>query len=345
MASNDSNYGEYELTPRRMFMLSLDIIFFIVGFFGNGSVIYLTLRHKGLRSIPNLMIANLAVGDMLVVLLVIFTNVLYYLMHSMRIIMANYCEFFLFVQFLSQGVSILTLTALSIDRFTVVRFPLRKQRIAKKATIATVAIIWAASFIIVCPIFGLVDDSICFFGDGISNTIYILFLVLLLFIIPALVMLVCYFLTAKELLYRNTDLKLDPQGGKKQQRKRSRLAIIVLLMTIVFIVSSSLTFIWVMAVRISPTGAYVTNVHINRAKAVLLKFNSIVNPIILYLMSSTYKRHLKSCFVVCKSSRGKGVNQSVLQTNISRQSTHGQRESKSIEVDNKMSSIQEESNL
>ncbi|XP_072039697.1 neuropeptide CCHamide-1 receptor-like [Amphiura filiformis] len=344
----DKTDHEYELTPRRKFMLSLDIIFFIIGFFGNGSVIYLTIRHPGLRSIPNLMIANLAVGDMLVVILVIFTNTLYYFLQSIRVAFFHYCEFFLFVQFLSQGVSILTLTALSIDRYTVVLFPLRKQRYARKATIWTVVVIWVISLAIVCPMFGIVDAATCWIPDGTSYTAYILFLALFLFIVPALVMVVCYFLTAKQLLFTNNDLKLDPQGGQRQRRKRSRLAIIVLIMTIVFILSSSLTFIWIIVYRFSPTNLFVTNAHIARAKSVLIKFNSIINPVILYSMSTTYRRHLKVGLVDSViTNRGTfTTSRSVLHTSIQRQPSQKTESASSLtKSERKMLPIQEETNL
>ena len=310
MESMEANYSslsvdepdlgvQYKLTPRRAFMLSLDIIFFVVGFVGNGSVIFMTLRHKGLRSIPNLMIANLAVGDILVVILVIFTNVLYYLLESARAFLREYCQLFLFVQMLSQGVSVLTLTALSIDRYTIVMFPIRKQQNARKVTIMTVVGIWTISFVLVCPLFSLVDENTCWLSDAVSNTVYILFLVIFLYFMPAIVMVVCYCTTAHELLNRNAVLKLDPQGGQQQQRKRSRLAIIVLTMTIIFISSSSLMYIWIIVLRFAPSNPFVLNVHVNRAKTVLLKLNSIVNPIILYLMSSTYRLHLAHNLQIC----------------------------------------------
>ncbi|XP_072039407.1 neuromedin-B receptor-like [Amphiura filiformis] len=332
----------YKLIPRRIFMLSLDILFFIVGFFGNGSVIYLTLRHKGLRSIPNLMITNLAVGDILVVILVIFTNMLYYLMESARVFLFVHCELILFVQFLSQGVSVLTLTALSIDRYTIVMFPIRKQQYARKVTIWTVAGIWVASFVIVCPMFWLAEDATCWFGDGVSNTVYIIFLVCFLYIIPATVMVVCYFMTANQLLKRSAILKL-PQGGKKQQQKRSRLAIIVLIMTIVFILSSSLMYIWIIIFRFSPTNPFVQNVHVNRTKSVLLKFNSIVNPVILYLMSSTYRRHLLCNLQFCllPSNRTHATNS----TNGSRQTSLRKETSCNFSNISRQTSLQKENSL
>ncbi len=304
MAENESSVENgsngYELNTRRKISLSIDIIFFIVGFFGNGSVIYLTLRHKGLRSIPNLMIANLAVGDMLVVILVIFINILHHNLASVRVFVFQYCAFLTFVQFLSQGVSVFTLTALSVDRFTTVAYPLHKQRYARKLSIWTVVGIWTTSIIVLWPIVAFIDDN-CWFPNETSYTAYLLCLVFLLYVIPSAVMVICYVLTSWNLLRRKPSLKLDPRGGRQQQQKRSRLAVIVLIMTVAFILSSSLLYIWLVVFLFAPTNAFVRNVFLNEARTVLLKFNSIFNPVILYLMSSTYRRHLVACSLSFKA--------------------------------------------
>ncbi|XP_072039696.1 neuromedin-B receptor-like [Amphiura filiformis] len=281
----------YTFGLKQKVLLSVDIIFFIIGFFGNGSIIYLTARYKGLRNIPNLMINNLAVGDMLVVIINISFNIFVYLLKSARQFMFQFCKYLIFIQFLSQGVSVLTLTALSVDRVTAVVYPLHKQRYARRISIWTVAAIWTTSVAISCPIFALFKDY-CWFADDNSYTAYILCIVLLLFVLPSVVMMICYGLTAKELLHKKASLKTDSRAGKKQQKQRSRLALIVLIMTIIFILCSSLFYTYLVVLRFAPENAFVNNTFINEAKNLLLKLNSVVNPVILYLMSSTYRKYL-----------------------------------------------------
>lgn len=288
----------WDLNTRRIIMLAVDIIMFIIGFVGNGSVIYLTMRQKTLRTVPNLLITNLALGDMMVVLLIILVNILHAIFHSViSPLLYRYCEFFLFIQFLSLGVSVLTLTVLSVDRYTTVAFPMHKQHYAKRLTVWTIAGIWLLSFTIVGPLwFGLIDDTMCWFTNPDSYTAYLIALVLFLFVLPTIVMVTCYCLTAIKLVQSNNFLKLDKLGGQKQQRQRSRLAIIVLIMTIAFILCSSFLYAWLIAFRISPSHPFVQNMVVKELKSILNKVNSIVNPIILYLMSSTYRRHFLKQF-------------------------------------------------
>ncbi|XP_072040578.1 neuromedin-B receptor-like [Amphiura filiformis] len=317
----ESESTGFVLDTRRKIAMAIDIIFFVVGFCGNGSVIYLTIRHPGLRSIPNLMIANLAIGDMLVVTFVIFINVLHYIFASVRLFVTHYCEFILFIQLISQGVSVLTLTALSVDRFTTVAYPLHKQRYARKLSVWNVFAIWTTSVVVLWPIFVYVEDATCWFADDTSYTVYILCIVFLLFILPSVVMVVCYVLTAKELLRKKPSLKIDSRGGRKQQKKRSRLALIVLIMIVAFIVCSSPFYTWLIVFRFDPTNAFARNVYVSQVTGLMLKFNSIVNPGILYLMSSTYRRHLiyqiEGCLFPCKSHR-RIVSEPSFRTSISR---------------------------
>ncbi|XP_072039694.1 bombesin receptor subtype-3-like [Amphiura filiformis] len=272
-------------------LLSIDIIFFIIGFFGNGSIIYLTARHKGLRNITNLMINNLAVGDMLVVIINISFNIFVYLLKSAQQFLCQFCKSLSFILFLSQGVSVLTLTALSMDRVTAVVYPLHKKKYARRISVWSVTLIWTTSVAISCPIYALFNDS-CWFADDSSYTAYILCIVLLLFVLPSVVMMICYGLTAKELLHKKASLKTDSRAGRKQQKQRSRLALTVLILTIIFILCSSLFYTWLVVLRFAPENAFVNNEFIKEAKNVLLKLNSVVNPVIIYLMSSTYRKYL-----------------------------------------------------
>ncbi|XP_072039337.1 neuromedin-B receptor-like [Amphiura filiformis] len=318
----ESESTDYVLDTRKRIAMAIDIVFFLVGFFGNGSVIYLTIRYPGLRSIPNLMIANLAVGDMLVVIFVIFVNVLHYIFASVRLIFNHYCKLVLFVQLISQGVSVLTLTALSVDRFTTVAYPLHKQMYARKLSVWNVFAIWTTSVVVLWPILVYVEDSTCWFSDDTSYTVYILCIVFLLFILPSVVMVVCYVLTAKELLRKKPSLKVNSRGGRKQQKKRSRLALIVLIMIVIFILSSSPFYIWLIVFRFDPSNVFVQNAFMNQVKSTMLKFHSIVNPVILYLMSSTYRRHLiyqiEVCLFPCIKAQHRIVSEPSLRTSFSR---------------------------
>ena len=74
----DQKYLPYEERPETYIVPVIFALIFLVGVVGNGGLIYILLRHKSMRSIPNIYILNLAVGDLLILLFTVpFTSSIY----------------------------------------------------------------------------------------------------------------------------------------------------------------------------------------------------------------------------------------------------------------------------
>uniref|UniRef100_A0A8C4Q5W2 Neuropeptide Y receptor type 2 n=1 Tax=Eptatretus burgeri TaxID=7764 RepID=A0A8C4Q5W2_EPTBU len=87
----------------------------LLGVFGNSMVIYLVLRHRYMRTVTNLFIANLALADLLVNTLCLpFT--LAYTLRDTWTLGAVMCHGIPFAQALAVNVSTLTLTVIALDR-------------------------------------------------------------------------------------------------------------------------------------------------------------------------------------------------------------------------------------
>uniref|UniRef100_UPI00358DF962 neuropeptide Y receptor type 2-like n=1 Tax=Myxine glutinosa TaxID=7769 RepID=UPI00358DF962 len=87
----------------------------LLGVFGNSMVIYLVLRHRYMRTVTNLFIANLALADLLVNTLCLpFT--LTYTLRDTWTLGAVMCHAVPFAQALAVNVSTLTLTVIALDR-------------------------------------------------------------------------------------------------------------------------------------------------------------------------------------------------------------------------------------
>jgi len=71
-------YIPYSQRPETYIVPVIFGIIFLVGVIGNSCLIYILLRHKSMRSVPNTFIFNLAVGDLLVLLCSVpFTSTVY----------------------------------------------------------------------------------------------------------------------------------------------------------------------------------------------------------------------------------------------------------------------------
>lgn len=107
------------------------ILIFVVAMLGNGIVCYVVQSTPRMRTVTNIFIANLAVGDILMTLFCVpfsFVSILllaYWPFGSAMCHMVNY----------SQAVSVLvsayTLVAISVDRYMAIMWPLRP-RITKR---------------------------------------------------------------------------------------------------------------------------------------------------------------------------------------------------------------------
>ena len=288
--------------------LVVNIIIFVVGLAGNGSVIYIILRHRGLRTIPNLLLTNLAIGDLLVIMILVFMNILSLTIPAVERHQGG-CEFIYFVQFLSVGVSVLTLTAISIDRLITVVKPMYKQREnVKERTVTMVVAIWLIAGVLVAPVFYLVHldpERPCRFPVGhTSYSVYVVIFFLCFYAIPTTIMVACYTLMARRLTRKSSLLNRDhgPQrvtGGLRQHEQRTRLAVIVLSMTIAFVICTSLFFFRLLVENFAPTSLILRNIKLAEAMVILVKLNSCINPIILYLMSSTHRRYFMRHFCCC----------------------------------------------
>ena len=284
-------------------LLIVNIIVFIIGIAGNGSIIYITLRHKGLRNIPNLLITNLAVGDLLVIIILVFINILSLTIPAVARHQGG-CEIIYFVQFISLGVSVLTLTALSIDRLITVVKPMYRQRHnVKLRTISAVIAIWVISGVLVAPVIYLVHvdpAQRCRLPVGHkSYSIYLIVFFMSFYAIPTMIMITCYTMTARKLMRRSALLNRDSRGGLRQHEQRTRLAIIVLIMTIAFVVCTSLFFLRLLVEQFAPSHPILRNMKLAEAMVFLVKINSCINPVILYLMSSTHRRYFLRHFCCC----------------------------------------------
>ncbi|KFP05682.1 Endothelin B receptor, partial [Calypte anna] len=92
---------------------------FIVGIIGNSTLLRIIYKNKCMRNGPNVLIASLALGDLLYILIALPINV-YKLLAKDWPFGVQVCKLVPFVQKASVGITVLSLCALSIDRYRAV---------------------------------------------------------------------------------------------------------------------------------------------------------------------------------------------------------------------------------
>ncbi|XP_036403778.1 endothelin receptor type B-like [Megalops cyprinoides] len=91
-------------------------LIFVVGIIGNSTLLRIIYKNKCMRNGPNVLIASLALGDLLYILIAIPVNVFKLLAEDWPF-GVHICKLMPFIQKASVGITVLSLCALSIDRY------------------------------------------------------------------------------------------------------------------------------------------------------------------------------------------------------------------------------------
>ncbi|MCI4393677.1 hypothetical protein PGIGA_G00160190 [Pangasianodon gigas] len=130
---------------------AVSCLVFVAGIVGNSALLRIICANERMRSGPNLLIASLALGDLVHVVIGIPINV-YKLLAEDWPFGVGVCKLVPFVQKTSVGITVLSLCALSIDRYRAVASWSRIKGIGvPKCTTIEIILIWLLSIILAVP--------------------------------------------------------------------------------------------------------------------------------------------------------------------------------------------------
>ncbi|GLV34745.1 CCHamide-1 receptor [Carabus blaptoides fortunei] len=298
-------------------------IIFIVGVLGNGTLIIIFVRHRAMRNVPNIYILSLALADLLVIVTCVpFTSTVY-TVESWPWGEAV-CKLSETVKDISIGVSVFTLTALSADRFFAIVDPLRKLhatgggRRATRVTVTIAALIWLLAIICAIPagigtyVRPFVTDKnkvlfvVCYpfpveWGNEYAKA-NVLARFLILYAIPLTVIAIFYALMARHLVLSTKNVLGEVQGQQRQIRVRKKVAVTVLTFVVVFAICflpSHIFMLW-FYYNTKAQEEYNGFWHYLRIVGFCLTFlNSCVNPVALYCVSGTFRKHFNR-YLLCQ---------------------------------------------
>ena len=189
-------------------------VIILLSLVGNSIVIITVWRNMSMRSVTNLFIANLAASDLLITFLGM-PNMITQLYLGLRWIFgAVICKIVVFFQSVSVASSILTLLAISFDRFWAITFPF-KRRLSFFAARIILGVTWVISLLVMAPflyaqkvIVGRQGYEICIeewspaFNSITASKDYTLILFIALYVLPLLAMFVMYSVIVSKLWRR-----------------------------------------------------------------------------------------------------------------------------------------------
>jgi hypothetical protein len=244
------DYIPYDERPETYVVPFIFSIIFFVGLIGNGTLVHIFIRHKSMRNLPNTFILCLAVGDLLVIVgTVPFIGIIYIL--DSWPFGQFLCKFSEFMRDVSIGVTVLTLSVLSFDRYLAIALPFYKvkEKCSKKMTVGIVIALWTVSVVFAIPgaynshilMYNISDNiqiNICYpfpqqFGLWYPKMI-VLLKFLLFYVIPLLVISTFYALTARRLYKSSQQIVGLDVNHYNHIQLRKKVAKMVFTLAIIF---------------------------------------------------------------------------------------------------------------
>ncbi|XP_047535671.1 neuropeptide CCHamide-2 receptor-like [Vanessa atalanta] len=314
--SSESDYTPYKERVETYLVPIIFAIIFIVGVLGNGTLVVVYVRHRGMRNAPNTYIFSLALADLLVILICVpFVSVIYTL-ESWPWGEAI-CRISETGKDISIGVSVFTLTALSAERYCAIVNPFRKLQL-RKLPLVCATIIWAAALIFAAPA-ALFSSIITEDIDSNVSIVYCspypadwhnyskwmtLTKAIVYYALPLLVIAFFYSLMAQRLLASTKEMPGALHGGQGEAQAKARKS--VACMVLIFVIVFFICFLPYHALEVwfymSPTAQSDYNdwTHALRIIAFCLSFlNSCVNPVALYCVSGVFRQHFNR-YLCCR---------------------------------------------
>ncbi|XP_058885792.1 endothelin receptor type B-like isoform X1 [Acipenser ruthenus] len=289
---------------------------FVVGIIGNSTLLKIIYKNKCMRNGPNILIASLALGDLLHIVIAIPINV-YKLLAEDWPFGVEMCKLVPFIQKASVGITVLSLCALSIDRYRAVASWSRIKGIGvPKWTAIEISLIWVISVILAVPE-AIAFDMIAMDYKGEHLRICLLhpmqksqfmqfyksakdwWLFSFYFCMPLACTAVFYTLMTCEMLRKKNGMQIALNDHIKQRREVAKT---VFCLVLVF----ALCWLPLHLSRILKVTIY-DEKDPNRCELLsfflvldyiginMASMNSCINPIALYMVSKRFKNCFKSC--------------------------------------------------
>ncbi|EFN76143.1 orexin receptor type 2 [Harpegnathos saltator] len=309
-------------------LIAMHSIVFVVGLIGNALVCMAVYRNHSMRTVTNYFIVNLAVADLLVLLICLPPSVLWDVTETWFLGL-KLCKAVPYLQTVSVSVSVLTLTFISIDRWYAICFPLRFKSTTGRAKTAII-IIWLIALLFDIPellvlhtvpsnsrVQTVLFTQCVWSWSQESQTTFTIVKLILLYIGPLLFMSVAYWQIVRVLwrsdipghnlstrVYHSNEIPLsgggNPEGQLRSRRKAAKMLVaVVLTFAICFFPVHLLSIL--RSTMALPSNQW--TIAISLIAHWLCYFNSAVNPVIYNFMSGKFRKEFKRTFWCSRNSR------------------------------------------
>ncbi|XP_078590443.1 neuropeptide FF receptor 2-like [Branchiostoma floridae x Branchiostoma japonicum] len=308
-----------------IFFIIFYVTIILLAVVGNAMVLWTVWKNKKLRTVTNYFIMNLAATDLVVGLFVVLFKLLEFATPvAVDFFNVPLCTALNFLQPVFVGASMLTLVAVSFERFNAICRPLDTKFTSKKRIVAMLVAVWVVPMVL-CSLqlipaaffrmrlrseLGTISRARCL--DDIPNTIgdptwYHVTLFLVLYALPLLfISVVCVriVLRLRAMETPGSQLVNDRDMARKRDKNKKMVTRMVIAVAAAFAVCWTPFYVMNMS-ALNPDTNFIANSNLFFWHTLMygLGFlNSAINPVIYIVMSDKFRRGFYTvfCCVPCR---------------------------------------------
>ena len=313
----------------RTFQIIVSVVFSLIitaGLVGNALVIFTVLRWKDMQTSCNYLVMNIAIADFAVALVAAPLRIVE--VHVGWPFGAFLCHFVVPLQDLFVCVSVLSHTAIALERYRAIQMP-TKPRMSVRTTRMAIVSFWVLCYVTsslpVALLVGLVEHmgwTYCEISwPSISGRrVYEIFLVVFYILVPLSIQSWAYISMRRTLkmkffhTYLNSCRHVSESVPKERRQRRSanvkrriRLIRVLCLMVVVFQICYIPRGVIMLVEEFGYLPATPAALYFNIGALILYYVKHVFNPIVLFLTSSEFRSHWKCTgkfFACLKANRG-----------------------------------------
>ena len=294
---------------------------FLVGIIGNGLIVYSVIQFRHMKSLSNIFLASLATADLLLVTFCVpvkFAQLFSYTWTFGKFL----CKSVHYIQSLTAICSVYTLTAISIERYYAIMYPVECRSICTiSQTKRIIVITWLGSILLALPVLWIqilmqVGDKehlgywcVRDWDNEIGWRLYEIYMLTIILIIPLIIMTYCYAHICRRLWSvmnnRNSEFPLSSAQPAvyidASAKKMSQVIHMLIVVVIIFVLcwTPILVINVLTAFKVMPLLNYGNLKAVKTAFHLFSYANSCVNPIIYGFMSRNFRASFKAAFAKC----------------------------------------------
>ncbi|KAJ6660952.1 hypothetical protein lerEdw1_016972 [Lerista edwardsae] len=282
------------------------VLLFVVGILGNMMTMLVVSKFQSMRTTTNLYLSSMAFSDLLIFLcmpLDLFRLWQYRPWNFGDLL----CKLFQFVSESCTYATILNITALSVERYFAVCFPLRAKVVITKGKVRLVILVlWVVSFVSAGPIFVLVgvehengtnplDTNECRTTEYAVQSGLLTIMVWtssVFFFLPVFCLTVLYSLIVRK-LWRRQRKDIGPKASVRDKYNRQTvkmLAVVVLAFVLCWLPFHIGRYLFSKSFEAGSLEIAVISQYCNLASFVLFYLSAAINPILYNIMSKKYRK-------------------------------------------------------